>query len=214
MKFPTKVMIPMLLLILATVACSLGGNSSNPPATNNNSSSGSDQSPTQSSTSGGGSSGSSYGTVPLPTDTVDLKAGEVYKIGQAIKDPQSGAIFEVNGIKTDNSLPGLNAGETYLMVDILLGNAGTQTFTSSSLGSYVVNAKSDGKSYGEGHILELLAAQAIPSDAGMDVDVAAGTAYHGVLPVVLSTNATGLTLKFTPALADTMGQTFTVDLGQ
>ena len=210
MKFPTKVIIPMLLLILATVACSLGGNSSNPPAVNNNSSTGSDQN----STAGSGSSGSSYGTVPLPTDTVDLKAGEVYKIGQAIKDPQSGAIFEVNSIKTDNSLPGLNAGETYLMVDILLGNAGTQTFTSSSLGSYVVNAKSDGKSYGEGHILELLAAQAIPSDAGMDVDVAAGTAYHGVLPVVLATNATGLTLKFTPALADTMGQTFTVDLGQ
>ena len=58
------------------------------------------------------------------------------------------------------------------MVDIVLGNAGTQTITASSLGSYVVNAKSDGKSYGEGHILELLAAQAIPSDAGMDVDVA------------------------------------------
>ena len=91
MKFPTKVMIPMLLLILATVACSLGGNSSNPPAANNNSSSGSDQSPTQSSTSGGGSSGSCYGTVPLPTDTVDLKAGEVYKIGQAIKDPAVGS---------------------------------------------------------------------------------------------------------------------------
>jgi len=210
MKFPTKVIIPMLLLILATVACSLGGNSSNPPAVNNNSSTGSDQN----STAGSGSSGSSYGTVPLPTDTVDLKAGEVYKIGQAIKDPQSGAIFEVNSIKTDNSLPGLKSGETYLMVDILLGNAGTQTFTSSSLSSYVVNAKSDGKSYGEGHILELLAAQAIPSDAGMDVDVAAGTAYHGVLPVVLATNATGLTLKFTPALADSMGQPFTVDLGQ
>jgi hypothetical protein len=214
MKFPVKVIIPMMLLILATVACGLGGNSGNQPAVNNNSSSGSDQNPTQSSTSGGGSSGSSYGVVPLPTDTVDLKAGEVYKIGQAIKDPQSGAIFEVTGVRPDSSLPGLKPGETYLMVDIILGNAGTQTVTSSSLASYVVKAKSDGKSYGEGHILELLAAQAIPSNAGVDVDVAPGTAYHGILPVVLSKDATGLTLKFSPALADTIGQPFTVDLGQ
>jgi hypothetical protein len=223
MKFPVKVIIPMLLLILATIACGLSGNSSNTPAINNSSSSGSNQTSSsgsnssgfdQSSSTGSSSSDSSYGNVPLPTDTVDLKAGEVYKIGQAIKDPQSGAIFEVNSIKTDNSLPGLKSGETYLMVDITLGNAGTQTVTSSSLASYLVKAKSDGKSYGEGHILELLAAQAIPSNAGMDTDVAPGTAYHGILPVVLATNATGLTLKFTPALADTMGQTFSVDLGQ
>jgi hypothetical protein len=223
MKFPIKVLIPMLLLILATAACGLGGNSSNPPAINNSSSSGSDQTSSsgsnssgsdQSSTTRSGSSGTPYGTVPLPTGTVDLKAGQVYKIGQAIKDPQSGAIFEVTGIRPDSSLPGLSAGETYLMVDIILGNSGTQTISASSLGSFVVNAKSDGKSYGEGHVLELLAVQAIPSNAGMDVDVAAGTAYHGVLPVVLSTNATGLTMKFSPLLADTMGQPFTVDLGQ
>jgi hypothetical protein len=222
-KFPLKVMFPMLLLVLAAIACSVGGNSSNTPAINNNGSSGSNQTSSsgnnssgsdQSSSTVGSSSGSSYGNVPLPTDTVDLKAGEVYKIGQAIKDPQTGAILEVTGVRPDSSLPGLRSGETYLMVDTILGNAGTQAFTSSSLASYVVKAKSDGKSYGEGHVLELLAAQAIPSNAGMDVDVAPGTAYHGVLPVVLSTNATGLTLKFTPALADSMGRTFIVDLGQ
>jgi len=204
-KHSLKIVLPVLALALALVACSLGGAAA--PVSGGSSSSGSG-----SSASSGGSSG--YGPVPVPTNTVDLKAGQVYKIGQAVKDPQSGAIFEVTGVRTDGSLPGLNAGETYLMVDILLGNAGTQTFTSSSLGSYVVKAKSDGKSYGEGHILELLAAQAIPSNAGVDVDVAPGSAYHGILPVVLSTTATGLTIKFTPAGSTAMGNPFTVDLGR
>jgi hypothetical protein len=77
----------------------------------------------------------------------------------------------------------------------------------------VVKAKSDGKSYGEGHVLELIAAQAIPSDGGMDVDVAPGAAHHGLLPVVLSTSATGLTITFTPAGNTTLGNPFTVDLG-
>jgi hypothetical protein len=222
MKFPFKVLVPTLFLFLAMVACSMGGNSSNSPTTNNSSSNSaqstsvgsSSSSSDQSSSAGSGSSGSSYGVVPLPTDTVDLKAGEVYKIGQAIKDPQSGTIFEVTGIRPDSSLPGLSNGEIYLMVDIILGNAGSQAISASSLGSFVVNAKSDGKSYGEGHVLQLLAAQAIPSDAGMDVDVAPGTAYHGVLPIVLAQNATGLTMKFSPLLADNTGSPFTVDLGQ
>jgi len=199
--FP-KLLLPILALALALAACGLGGSSA--PASSGSSSSG----------SGSPASGGGYGSVPLPTNTVDLQAGQVYKIGQAVKDPQSGAIFEVTGVRTDSSLPGLNAGETYLMVDIILGNAGTQTFTSSSLGSYVVHAKSDGKSYGEGHILELLAAQAIPSNAGVDVDVAPGSAFHGILPVVLATTATGLTITFTPAGASTLLNPITVDLGQ
>jgi len=204
-RYSLKILLPVLALALALVACSLGGAAA-PGEVN-----GAVPGPTQ--PASGGSS-TSYGSVPLPTDTVDLQAGQIYKIGQAIKDPQSGAIFEVVGVRTDGSLPGLNAGETYLMVEIILGNAGTQTFTSSSLASYVVKAKSDGKSYGEGHILELLAAQAIPSDAGMDVDVNSGSAYHGILPVVLSTTATGLTITFTPAGSTTLGNPFTVDLGQ
>jgi len=206
-KFSPKIILPVLALVFALIACSLGGTGSSAPASGGSSSSGSG-----SSASGGGSSG--YGPIPMPTDTVDLQSGQVYKIGQAVKDPQSGAIFEVVGVRTDNSLPGLSTGETYLMVDIILGNTGTETFTSSSLASYVVRAKSDGKSYGEGHVLELLAAQAIPSDAGMDVDVNPGSAYHGILPVVLSVSATGLTITFTPAGSTTMGNPFTVDLGQ
>jgi len=195
-----KIALPIAALVLALLACSLGGTG------------GSAASSSSGGTSGGSSDG--YGAVPVPTDTVDLQAGQVYKLGQAIKDPSSGAIFEVTGVREDSSLPGLDAGETYLMVDIILGNAGSQTFSSSSLGSYVVKAKSDGKAYGEGHILALLAAKAIPSDAGMDVDVAPGSADHGILPVVLSTAATGLTIKFTPALTQTLGNPFTVDLGQ
>jgi hypothetical protein len=203
-----KFVLPALMLFLSVVACGIG---SKPGSVTNPGSSGSNQG----APAGSGSNASSnYGNIPLPTDTVDLQAGQVYKIGQAVKDPQSGTIFEVISVRTDSSLPGLNAGETYLMVEIVLGNTGTETFTSSSLGSYVVKAKSDGKSYGEGHILELLAAQAIPSNAGVDVDVAPGTAYHGILPVVISANATGLTIIFTPAGSTAMGNPFTVDLGR
>jgi hypothetical protein len=210
-KLSPKTALPVLALVFALVACSLGGTGSSQPGEVN----GAVPGPTDASSGSGGSSSSSgYGSVPVPTDTVDLKAGQVYKIGQAVKDPSSEAIFEVIGVRKDSSLPGLSSGETYLMVDILLGNAGTQTFTSSSLGSYVVRAKSDGKVYGEGHILALLAAKAIPSNAGMDVDVAPGTADHGILPVVLSASATGLTITFTPAGSTAMGNPFTVDLGQ
>lgn len=206
-KFSPKIILPVLALVFALIACSLGGTGSSTPGEVNGGLPGSDQ-------TSGSSGSSSYGNVSLPTDTVDLQAGQVYKVGQAIKDPQTGAIFQVTGVRTDSSLPGLSTGETYLMVDIILGNAGTQTFTSSSLGSYVVRAKSDGKSYGEGHVLELIAAQAVPQDGGMDVDVAPGTAHHGLLPVVLSATATGLTITFTPAGATTLGNPFTVDLGR
>jgi len=222
MKFPVKVLVPMLFLFLAMVACSLGGNSGNSPAINNsssgstqgtsvgNSSSGSDQS----ASTGSNSSGSSYGKVPLPTDTVDLKAGEVYKVGQAIKDPATGVIFEVLKATKNNTWPGLNAGETYVVIDILLGNAGTQTYTSSSLGSYMVKAQGSTKAYGLSHFLQLLAAQVIDPNAGVDVDVASGEAYRGILPVAIPADATGLTLQFTPALTDKMGQPIKVDLGQ
>ncbi len=205
--FP-KIVLPILVLALATMACGLGGNSSASGAAN-----GAGSGPDQSSSGSGGSS--SYGNVPLPTDTVDLQAGQVYKVGQAVKDPKDGVIFQVTGMRFDNTLPGLNSGETYLLIDMILGNTSSQTISSSSLGSYLVTAKSDGKTYGEGHILALLAAKAIPSNAGMDVDVAAGTAYHGILPVVLSADATGLVLQFTPLTpGDTMGQPFRVDLGK
>ncbi|HTX92232.1 MAG TPA: hypothetical protein VMC09_13550 [Anaerolineales bacterium] len=203
----SKILIGMVVLFFSIAACGLGRNSGSAP----NATSASSNPPAS---AGGGSSSAGYGSVPVPTDTVDLKAGQVYKVGQAVKDPQTGAIFEVTGVSTNGSLPGLNAGETYLMVEITLGNAGTQTFSSSSLGSYLVRAKSDGKGYGEGHILALLAAQAIPSNAGMDVDVAPGAAFHGILPVVLSTTATGLTITFTPAGSAALGNPFTVDLGQ
>jgi hypothetical protein len=206
-KFSPKIILPVLALVFALIACSLGGTGSSAPGEVNGGLPGSGQ------TSGNAGS-SSYGNVSLPSATVDLQAGQTYKIGQAIKDPKTGAIFEVTGVRKDSSLPGLSTGETYLMVDILLANAGTQTFTSSSLASYLVRAKSDGKSYGEGHVLELMAAKAVPQDGGLDVDVAPGTAYHGLLPVVLSTTATGLTITFTPAGSTTMGNPFTVDLGQ
>jgi len=234
MKLPVKVIVPMLFLFLAVVACSMGGNSSNSPTNNTSSSSSvqstsvgsssssSDQSSSagsgssdsaQSSSSGSNSSGS-YGKVALPTDTVDLKAGEVYKVGQAIKDPASGAIFEVLSVNKNNTWPGLNPGETYLVLDVLIGNAGSQTLTSSSVGSYMVKAKGDNKAYGLGHILQLLAAQVIDPNAGVDVDVAPGEAYHGVLPVTIPADAAGLTLRYAPALANSIGQPFTVDLGQ
>jgi hypothetical protein len=229
MKFPFKVLVPTLFLFLAMVACSMGGNSSNSPTTNKNSSNSaqstsvgsSSSSADQSSSAGSGSSGSaqsssgsSYGKVPLPTDTVDLKAGEVYKVGQAIKDPASGAIFEVLSVSKNNTWPGLNAGETYLLVDVLLGNAGSQTYSSSSMLSYIVKAKGSDTAYGLGHILQLLAAQVLDPNSGVDVDVAPGEAYHGVLPVALPADATGLTLKFTPTQGDGIGAPFTVDLGQ
>lgn len=222
MKFSGKVFVPVLFLFLAMVACSLGGNSGNSPAVNNSSSGSTQSTPVesspsgsdQSSSTGSNSSGSSYGKVPLPTDTVDLKTGEVYKVGQAIKDPATGAIFEVLNVSKNNTWPGLNAGETYLVIDILLGNAGTQTISSSSLGSYLVKAKGSDTAYGLSHILQLLAAQVIDPNAGVDTDVAAGEAYHGILPVAVPADATGLTIRFTPILDSGSGQPFTVDLGQ
>ncbi len=204
----SRIALPVLVIALATMACGLGGNSTPPGEVN-----GAVPGPGQSSSGSGASS--SYGNVPLPADTVDLQAGQVYKVGQAVKDPKDGVIFQVTGMHFDNTLPGLGAGETYLMIEMTLGNASSQTFSASSLGSFMVKAKSDGKAYGEGHVLALLAAQAIPSNAGMDVDVAPGTGYHGILPVVISATATGLVLQFTPLTAgDTMGQTFKVDLGK
>jgi len=215
MKFPLKVIIPVSFLVLAVVACGFSGNSTNPSAASNNGSSGSDQSSSSGgSSSASGSSSSGYGKVPLPTDTVDFKPGEVYKVGQAIKDPTTGAIFEVLKVSKNNTWPGLNPGETYILIDVLLGNTGSQTYSSSSLGSYMVKAKGSTTAYGLSHILSLLAANVLTNDMGVDLDVAPGEAYHGLLPVAVPADATGLTLQFSPALTDKIGQPFTVDLGQ
>ena len=152
-KLSQRIALPVLALTISMVACSLGGIGS-----------GSGNSTGSSRSSSGSGSSSSYGSVPLPTDTVDLQSGQVYNVGQAIQDPQSGVIFDVTSAHEDSTLPGLNAGETYALIDITLGNAGTDTVTSSSLTSYVVTAQGSDQTYGESHLFSLTTSDVLTTD--------------------------------------------------
>lgn len=193
-----------LAFVLAFVvsACGVGTNGNLPSAGISGISSGSGQS-------------SGYGKTSVPTNTVDFQSGQVYQVGQAVKDSNSGVIIEVTGVRFDNTLPGLDSGQTYALIDITLGNSGTQTYSTSSIGSYSVLAKGSGATYGEGHLLDLLAAKIINPDNQLDVDVAPGTAFHGLLPVAMPASETGLELHFNSLNSDsTLGPTIIIALGK
>ncbi len=190
------------VMVLAFVlsACSLGGGASLTGTSNG--SSGSGQS-------------SSYGKTSVPANPVAFTAGQVYQVGQAVVDPSTGVIIEVTGVRYDTSLPGLSAGQTYALVDITLGNSGTQTFSASSLGSFSILSKSSGKTYTESGLIDLLAAKVLNPNDQLDVDVAPGTAFHGLLPVSLPVSDTGLELHFNSLNSDnTMGPTIIISLGK
>jgi hypothetical protein len=57
-------------------------------------------------------SAQSSAAVPLPATTLDWQKGKVFKIGDDIKDPKSGLIFQVNDVHSDSTLGGLSAGQT------------------------------------------------------------------------------------------------------
>ena len=166
---------------------------------------------------GGSSSntGSSGGKVALPTNTVDNQSGQVYAIGQAVKDPTTGAVVLVNSITYNNSLPGLAAGETWALINITIGNAGTETITYSSIASFYVKSSSTGQTYGMplSALVDLLASNIINSNNSLDQDVAPNTAYQGLLPVKLSASATGLTLVVSP-VTTSAGATIDFSLGK
>lgn len=188
------------VVVLAFVlsACSLGGSGS--PSTG---------------TSNGSSGSGGYGTTSVPANPLAFTSGQVYQVGQAVVDPATGVIIEVTGVRYDATLPGLDAGQTYALVDITLGNSGTQTFSTSSLGSFSILAKASGKTYTESGLIDLLAAQVLNPNNQLDVDVAPGTAFHGLLPVALPASEIGLELHFNSLNSgDTMGPTMIISLGK
>ncbi len=71
---------------------------------------------------------------PMPTNPVVWQKGQVYKIGQAVKDPKSGLVFLVNQVKFDGGLPGLSTGDEWALVELTLGNVGKQMITVRPLG--------------------------------------------------------------------------------
>lgn len=163
----------------------------------------------------GSSGGVQGGSVTLPTNTVDNQSGQVYPIGQAVKDPSTGAVVQVNSIKYDSTLPGLAAGETWALINITIGNVGTETVTYSSIASFYVKSSSTGQTYGESlsALIDLAASNLLNDSNSLDRDVAPNTAYQGILPVKLPASASGLDL-FVSSVTTTVGATIGFSLGK
>ena len=165
----------------------------------------------------GGSSGASAtvsaaGNVALPTDTVSYEKGKVYDVGQAVKDDTTGVIFLINDVKYDASLAGLSAGQTWCLVTVTLGNAGTKPYSVSSIGSLGIKSSSTGQSYTES--LTAILSQVVTTQTQLDQDIAPGKAFQGIFPAIIPDSATGLTINFTPIDYMSEGLTFQVNLGK
>ncbi len=165
-----------------------------------------------SSTSSGPSATASAGNVPVPTDTVAYEKGKVYDVGQAVKDDKTGVVFQVNDVKFDSSLAGLSSGQTWALITITLGNAGTASYSASSIASFGVKSKSTGQSYSES--LSAILSQVVTPETQLDKSIDPGTAFQGILPVIVPDSATGLTVSFTPIEYISESLTFEVNLGK
>jgi hypothetical protein len=162
--------------------------------------------------SGGAATVSAVGNVALPSDTVPYEKGKVYSVGQAIKDDATGVIVLVNDVKFNPSLAGLATGQTWCLVTVTLGNAGTASYSSSSIGSLGIKSSSTGQGYTES--LAAILSQVVTPDTQLDQDIAPGKAFQGILPVILPDTATGLVMNFTPIEFMSQGLTFQVNLGK
>ncbi len=152
------------------------------------------------------------GNVALPTDTVAYEKGKVYTVGQAIKDDSTGVIFLVNDVKFSASLAGLATGQSWCLVTVTLGNAGTKPYSVSSIGSLGIKSSSSGQTYSES--LSAILSQVVTPETQLDQDMAPGNAFQGVFPAIVPDSATGLVLHFTPIEYIAQGLTFEVNLGK
>jgi hypothetical protein len=169
--------------------------------------------PAQAVSAGNAQTGSGgYGLVPLPTGTADWLKDKVFKVGDAIRDPASGLIYQVTSVRTNRTLGGLDTGQTWLLADITIGNAGTETVSISTVGNfYYRDASGNDPGYGL-HLLGALASKILTSDNQLDVDIEPGTAFHGLLPMSGPAGASGLVLYFTPVQI-TSNSPFMVSVG-
>jgi hypothetical protein len=150
--------------------------------------------------------------VPLPTNTVDWQKGKVFKVGDAIKDPTSGLIFQVTDVHRDGSLGGLSAGQTWVLADITIGDDGTQPMSVSPAGDFGY-CDANGNDAGFGlNVLAAMTNNVITSDNQFNADIQPGTATHGLLPMAGPADATGLVLYFYP-VGITTDSPFMVSVG-
>lgn len=151
--------------------------------------------------------------IDLPADTVPYRYGQIYAIGQAVKDDKTEVIVRVDDVRFDSASGGLDSGETWCVITVTLGNAGAEPYTVSSVGSFGVSSKSTSRTYGE-RIIAAITANLISVDNQLDTEVGPGSAYQGILPVALPEAATGLRLKVAPIEYMGSDLSFLFDLGK
>ena len=144
--------------------------------------------------SGGSATESAGGSVALPTDTVPYEKGKVYDVGQAVKDDKTGVIFLVDSVKFDSSLAGLTPGQSWALITITLGNAGTVSYSTSTMINMWIKSSSTGQQYAAS-LTAILSSHVVPTDAPLDQPIDPGKAVQGILPIIVPDNATGLVLN-------------------
>jgi hypothetical protein len=217
-RFPSVVWLALSATALAIAAC--GGSAGATPTSGAAAGPGSatvpsptEAAPAQAALSGSSQASSSgYGLVPLPTNTIDWQKDQVYQIGQAIKDPTSGLIFEVTGVRTDSSVAGLDAGQQWLLADVTIGNTGTDTMTISSAGNFAFRDANGAPAGYDLHLLSAISAKLLTPENQPDVDIQPGTAFHGLYPSMGPVGVTGLRLLFMPVQI-TSNSPFIVSVG-
>lgn len=167
---------------------------------------------------GGGSSGASAtvsagGNVALPTDTVPHEKGKVYSVGQAVKDDKTGVIFLVDGVKFDSSLAGLTPGQSWALITITLGNAGTVSYSTSTMINMWMKSSSTGQQYAAS-LTAILSSHVVPMDDPLDQPIDPGKAVQGILPIIVPDTATGLVLHCSIQHDLDPGLSFAVNLGK
>ena len=142
----------------------------------------------------------SSGQAALPSNLVQWTEGETYQIGQAVHDPQSGAIVQVNGVRVDDTLPGLETGKEWVLVDMTLGNTGQSTLSVYPLGDLGIQVEGSTK-----YIIEpTFAGEELEGKAGgtpmVNTDIAPGQAFRGLLAVQAPMSAKGMVLWYAPGV--------------
>lgn len=124
----------------------------------------------------------------------------MYAVGQAIRDPKSGMVLLVNGIRFDATLPGLEAGQAWALIDLTFGNTGDATITVRPLGDLGVRAEGVTTFYTEPPFADRELGDKAGTTPMANTDIAPGRAVRRLLAVKVPATARNLVLWHAPGL--------------